>query len=96
MLGNLLGLTRAVHVRREGVRISTALWVMQSTEPHAATRPHRAAQSHARPNEPKELHKGPTAGMHWKGGSYPPPHQVAQPMPSHCPPEGKCQLQWHL
>ena len=28
----------------------------------------------------------------------PPPHprQGAQPMPSHCPPNGKCQPQWHL
>ena len=27
-----------------------------------------------------------------------PPHplQGAQPMPSHCPPDAKCQLQWHL
>ena len=28
--------------------------------------------------------------MHWDGGRYP---QGAQPMPSHCPPDGKCQLQ---
>ena len=37
------------------------------------------------------------AGMHWKrGGGTPPPLQDAQPMPSHCPPHAKCQLQWHL
>ena len=35
-------------------------------------------------------------GMHWKGGRYAPPLQGAQPMPSHCPPDSKCQLQWHL
>ena len=26
----------------------------------------------------------------------PAPLQGAQPMPSHCPPDGKCQPQWHL
>ena len=26
----------------------------------------------------------------------PPPSQSAQPMPSHCPPNGKCPPQWHL
>ena len=36
-------------------------------------------------------HRG--AGMHWKGGS---PPQGAQPMPSHCLPGGKCQIQQHL
>ena len=43
-------------------------------------------------------------GMHWKGRkppqglvpAPPPPVQGAQPMPSHCLPEGKCRLQWHL
>ena len=35
-------------------------------------------------------------GMHWTGGRYPRPLQGAQPLPSHCLPEGKCQLQWHL
>ena len=29
------------------------------------------------------------------GGGYPPPLQGAQPMPSHCPPDAKCQPQWH-
>ena len=29
-------------------------------------------------------------------GSPPPPFQGAQPMPSHCPPDAKCQPQWHL
>ena len=38
---------------------------------------------------------GGGAGMHWKrGGGV--PLQGAQPTPSHCPPDGKCQLQWHL
>ena len=45
------------------------------------------------------------AGMHWKGvwhtalegeGGLPPPLQGAQPMPSHCTPDAKCQLAWHL
>ena len=34
-----------------------------------------------------------------RGGGYPrppPPLQGAQPMPSHCPPDAKCQPQWHL
>ena len=34
-----------------------------------------------------------------EGGKYspPPPHlQGVQPTPSHCPPDGKCQAQWHL
>ena len=34
-----------------------------------------------------------------EGGRYPPappPLQGAQPMPSHCPPDAKCQPQWHL
>ena len=35
-------------------------------------------------------------GMHWKGGGAPPPVQGSQPMLSHCPPDGKHQLQWHL
>ena len=30
------------------------------------------------------------------GGSPLAPLQGAQPMPSHCLPDGKCQLQWHL
>ena len=38
----------------------------------------------------------PLPGMRWKGGRYPHPLQGAQPMPSHCPPDGKGQLQWHL
>ena len=38
----------------------------------------------------------PQEGMHWKGGGPPPPLQGAQPMPSHCPPDTKCQPQWHL
>ena len=35
-------------------------------------------------------------GMLWKGGGVPPPLQGAQPMPSHCLPDAKCQLQRHL
>ena len=32
-----------------------------------------------------------------EGGELPPPPlQGAQPMPSHCPPDGKRRLQWHL
>ena len=31
-----------------------------------------------------------------EGGGYPPPLQGAQPMPGHCIPGAKCQLQWHL
>ena len=38
---------------------------------------------------------GGWAVMHWKG-EVPPSLQGPQPMPSHCPPDGKCQLQWHL
>ena len=38
---------------------------------------------------------GPWPGMHWRGGT-PPPLPGAQPMPSHCPPDAKCQPQWHL
>ena len=34
--------------------------------------------------------------MHWKMGGKVPPLQDAQPMPSPCPPDAKCQLQWHL
>ena len=35
--------------------------------------------------------------MHSKGVRYPPsPVQGPQPMPSHCPPDAKCQLQWHF
>ena len=35
------------------------------------------------------------AAMHWKGGTYPLPPlpQYAQPMPSHCLPDGKCKAQ---
>ena len=39
---------------------------------------------------------GGLSGMRWKGGSYPPLLQGAQPMPSHYPPDGKCLLQWQL
>ena len=35
-------------------------------------------------------------GVHWKGGGGRPPVQGARPVPSHCLPDGKCQLQWHL
>ena len=39
----------------------------------------------------------PPPGVRWKGGRSPPfPLQGAQPMPSHCPPDGKCRVQWHL
>ena len=31
-----------------------------------------------------------------EGVEVPPPLQGAQPMPSHCPPDAKCRLQWHL
>ena len=37
----------------------------------------------------------PFAGMHWKRWRYP-PLQGAQPVPSHCLPDGECQAQWHL
>ena len=36
---------------------------------------------------------GGGAGMHWKEETPPPPLQGAQPMPSRCPPDGKCQAQ---
>ena len=40
---------------------------------------------------------GGSAGMHWKGGGVPPsPLQGVQPMPSHCPPDAKCQAQCRL
>ena len=43
------------------------------------------------------LYLTPSPGMHWKGGGYPPPPlQGAQPMPSHCLPDGKSQPQRHL
>ena len=45
---------------------------------------------------PRARARGGLAGMQWKGGGYPPPLQGAQPMPSDCPPDAKCQLQWHL
>ena len=31
-----------------------------------------------------------------RGGGTPPPFQGAQPMPSHCLSDAKCQCQWHL
>ena len=34
-------------------------------------------------------------GVHWKGEEVTPPLQGAQPMPSHCLPDAKCQCQWH-
>ena len=41
--------------------------------------------------------EGGGQGMHWKGGGTPaPPLHGAQPMPSHSPPDAKCQPQWHL
>ena len=43
---------------------------------------------------------GGGSGTRWRGGgggrSPPPRLQGAQPMPSHCSPDGKCQPQWHL
>ena len=43
------------------------------------------------------LSSSPPPGMHWKGGEVPPPPlQGAQPMPSHCLPDAKCQPQWHV
>ena len=40
----------------------------------------------------------PPTGMHWKGRGLPPPPplQGAQPVHSHCPPDAKCEPQWHL
>ena len=45
--------------------------------------------------------KDPNAGLGQgcigRGGEVPPPPlQGAQPMPSHCPPDAKCQPKWHL
>ena len=41
---------------------------------------------------------GGTQGCIGRGGGYPPPAtlQGAQPLPSHCPPDAKCQPQWCL
>ena len=40
---------------------------------------------------------GGVAGMHWKRGEVPPPFlEGAQLMRCDCPPDGKCELQWHL
>ena len=50
---------------------------------------------HRGPRDPQSNHR-PSPAMHWNGGSPPPPPQGAQPMPSHCPPDGLCQRQWHL
>ena len=40
----------------------------------------------------------PLAGMHWKGRRSPPPPPSGppQPIPSHGPPDAKCQFQWCL
>ena len=48
------------------------------------------------PSSPSAPFSEPGGGaMHWKGGGTPPP-KAAQTMPSHCLPDAKCQLQWHL
>ena len=39
---------------------------------------------------------GGGAGIQWKRGSPPASLEGTQPMPSHCPPDAKCQPQWHL
>ena len=43
-------------------------------------------------------HRWGCPAMHWKGGRYPPPTplQGPRPVPSHCPPDAKCQTQQHL
>ena len=38
---------------------------------------------------------GGGAGMHWKGGRYPPPSRAPSLCPANCPSDGKCQAQWH-
>ena len=38
----------------------------------------------------------PRDALEGGGGSSPAPLQGAQPTPSHCPPHGRCRLQWHL
>ena len=50
---------------------------------------HFASQEPAPPPDPRDALEG-------GGGRYPSPLQGAQPMPSHCPPDGNCQPQWHL
>ena len=45
---------------------------------------------------PLQTRGGGLPGMHWKGGAPPPPLQGAQPVPSHCLPDAKCQPQRHL
>ena len=40
--------------------------------------------------------EGPCPRDASEGGGTPPPLQGAQSMPSHCPPDAKCQPQWHL
>ena len=42
------------------------------------------------------LEKGCEQGCIGRGGGTPRPLQGVQPMPSHCPPDAKCQPQWHL
>ena len=45
---------------------------------------------------------GAWAGTHWKRGGVPPPPASPPPgrpaytQPTHCPPDGRCRLQWHL
>ena len=43
----------------------------------------------------KQMHCG-AARDALEGGEATLPPRGAQPTPSHCPPDGKCQLQWHL
>ena len=55
-------------------------------------------------HETKDTQEGPgrggspPAGMKIKASPSPPPPplQGAQPMPSHCPPDAKCEPHWHL
>ena len=49
----------------------------------------RRVAAFCRPLRPVLLLVSPLPGT-------PPPFQGAQPMPSHCPPDAKCQPQWHL
>ena len=58
-------------------------------DPVAPPGPARAARAPAQPPARDALERG-------GGGPRPPPLQGAPPMPSHCTPDGRGHLQWHL
>ena len=76
--------------------LSAGHWVAGESVVMGSSRGGGVGSSHPVPSFPlrrKILTQGGSRGLGGGGGGH---FQGAQPTPSHCQPEAKCQAQWHL